>query len=111
MDINEHLAIKVMGLRLEPSCGIEIWRGNGLVFDALKNKWNPLENIDQAIMCAEAIKNKTWVAEKLRPDFDEKEYMAAIRETDRYETNFVASGDTPSEALSLACAKATGWQE
>ena len=93
--LKHHLATKVIGID-----GIGV------------NKFDPLNNIEQAMGCAKAIQNTTFVVESCVVVWsDELPFRAAIRCTKRIQTLSVCDGNSESEALSLACAKATGWKD
>lgn len=97
MNINEHLAINVMGwTEVGPYC----WKDKNSNYVIDGTIWNPLENIEQAFMC-----------------LDESRYIARIFYTksmkcvDLVYKDVVADGTDESlaKAICLALAKATGY--
>jgi len=114
MNLNEFLATEVMGWTLVygdepyPFDTHPFYTSNGEDLVIFKKNWNPTENIEQAIMCAEALPHR-WVVEALRDPL-EKPYLASIREADRLHNLAIAAGDSPEEALSLAVARARGFE-
>ena len=118
--LKHHLATKVMGWKLVeddepyPFDSGRIYQSvdQGVKSTMFVSAWNPRGNIEQAMGCAKAIPDTTFVVESLVVTWaNEKPFGAAIRAAERIETLAVAQGDSESEALSLACAKATGWKE
>lgn len=103
MDINEHLAVKVMG-----------WKAhNGNYYKGKKRskysveKWRPELYIGQAIMCATKT-GKHWILEQT----EEGEFYSSVKNPSRREYLGMASSKTSAaEALSLAVARATGFEE
>ncbi len=106
MNISEHLAVEVMGWRTELSkltnkpCRTKIYITDetdpydGWVEAAT---WNPPENIEQAFMCLDKFNDvnickwkDTWFVQ-----------LSTAKTSDKSLAN----------AISLACAEATGWKE
>jgi len=114
--LKHHLATVVMRLELVlddepyPFDTGPIYRGeNSTIF---VSEFDPPNNIVQALDCAKAIPDTTFVVESCVAVWsDEKLFRAAIRSTKRIQTLAVSGGDSESEALSLASAEATGWKE
>ncbi len=113
MNINEHLAVKVMGWH-RPPLGTLFERlyyySNYKCIDRISpvDDWSPQENIEQAIMCLNSFKtfgiSKNMVDEgyyvSIYPDFH-----------DCSEFEFEAENQSLPKAISLACARATGWED
>ncbi len=104
MNINEHLAVNVMGFIPTDLNGLVFYSG----IDCLIDNWKPLENIEQAFMCLE--KFTDWEITRssaVEDTYDEYEiYIPTEKRGKRY-----TSAEFITKAISLACAKATGWKE
>lgn len=93
-------AAEKMGLyRIAPSTGA--WYGPG---DKLVH-WDPLTDLNQAVMVAEKIDKPTFWMSLYFPDARHPRYRMNIWDSG-LKAMHVGEADTPAEALLLACAKA-----
>ena len=117
MNINEHLAINVMGWEKYPDPKYpdnpNSYRDSDNNFSTLDFVWNPTENIEQAFMCLDKMPdiNKGW---SLNKNDSSQKHQCRIFEWKQATTKkFIGEGAAKekSKAISLACAKATGWEQ
>lgn len=104
MTLNEHLAINVMGLHLSPFYKEKYWWDDECITPVFNEKdWNPSENIEQAFMCLDTFPSFTIT----KPDHGAFTCDVKIG----YHKNWKAVVDQSlPKAISLACAKATGFE-
>ncbi len=102
--LNKHLAEKVMGWEMPSG---DIWWSDG-VAKAFESSWNPTENIEQAFMCLDTLDHPAY-----RIDFSiTKTHQLSFWPDVTYSQNkFEAKHKSLPTAISLACARATGWEE
>ena len=108
MTLNEHLA-KAMGwVEYQPNIGpgeycIPDEKTKGLTGKVVMrvSDWNPSENIEQALMCLDTF-------DEFRIDYHRKMYEVILPAQ-----LYIGAGVDKSlpMAISLACAKATGWTD
>lgn len=112
-DINEFLAVDVMGWEL---ANYQTMVCDPIPYYFQKEKpsypymrasdWNPCENIEQAMMCAEKMDRVDWrylnAAHHIHTAWARKELL------DLFTSH--ASGKSAAEAISIAIAKAAGWE-
>ena len=100
--LREHLAIKVLGAKVIEGRKHKIYDfpSGELIYASL---WNPPENIEQAMGCLDTLSNDYTINKTPLSRF----YECWL------ESHGVGSGwqETLPLAISLACAKATGWEE
>ena len=107
MDINEHLAINVMGweatnTRYKP---VGSTPQDHHIFISISD-WNPTGNIEQAFMCLEKFEN--W---EIIHNFERYEVMYRVGINRPDFSAVFGAHEVVSTAISLACAKATGWND
>jgi len=116
MDINEHLAVNVMGWRkasvnlltnAKPRFGdvIDCYSDDTGECKVLLKDWNPPENIEQAFMCYQSLIRKGYEGE-INSRTNTHDVYLCKRNTGY---SLKTSVDL-CDALSSACAKATGWE-
>ncbi len=111
MNLNEFLAVEVMGWKLETLDQFSFWvdpkQRDWTGKDRLQVEnsiWNPRENIEQAKMCAEQmIRYVCGKGKKSEPAYSAVVYFNGKA--------FSASGGRLEEALSLAVARARGYRD
>ena len=98
--LNKHLAEKVMYWELPD--GSNFWvKGTGKDYATIHiDDWLPDKNIEQAMICLETFDN--WGIGKTKNSL----YNVVISDTDSN-----APHKSLPMAISLACTKATGWEE
>jgi len=107
--LNKHLAEKVMGWATS-DCGTfyGIWIGSETFDETYTTEhWNPTENIEQSFMCLDTFKEGFEIfvegdVKRVTVYFDEDSSCVYAREE---------ANDSLSMAISLACAKATGYED
>jgi len=122
MDINEHLAVNVMGWTREETfpgtfsyiCDeIDAWRAiagvDNIVMDC--QHWAPMKRMSHAILCLDKMGDG---AKLLRKEYSGGRLMWQCRvytmDEDCIHSPHYADDLSPSEAISNAIAKATGWE-
>lgn len=114
--LREHLAIKVMGWKeFELASEIVYWTNDAGDLCCPVSDWKPDKNIEQAMECLD-----TFVEAKIylrKPSFVPvviTKYRCDIWEDKAWRASRLGQGNSDtlmSEAISFACAKATGWKE
>jgi len=104
MNLNKHLAEKVMGWTMPT--GDLWWDDKGAM--ASETGWNPSSNISQAMMCLSSYNHPAY-----RIDFSiEKIHRVSFWPDVTYSKNkFEGEHKSLPMAISLACARASGWEE
>ena len=108
--LNKHLAEKVMEWELQSSL---TWPGEQNIYKDPKNDsfwlkasdWNPSENIEQAMMCIQTMDE--WHIHNAAGLIDAWTYRSKMK----VGRGFTNKKDELPMAISLACAKATGYKE
>ena len=100
MNINEHLAINVMGWT-QGETGFQ-WndKDGNRVFDGIL--FNPKKRVEHALMCADTLEQYDLSFYKSR---GQQKYCATVN------YKFLHCSHSKAKALSTAIAKATGWEE
>ena len=106
--LNHHLATKVMGYVQPKEYQLCNWWHLNTGPVVKQNDWNPTENIEQAMMCLDTFIR--WDLIRTAMGYHLTIYINGIPHDagDPHEPNIKPA---PAEAVSLACAKATGWEE
>ncbi len=109
IELNKHLAEKVMGWTEWTAAKNGHNDLNDAYTDGVKHKieiedWNPSENIEQAMMCLDIF--TFWSINRTK-----KGYEAMIITDKEAFGDHIELHDSLPMAISLACAKATGWEE
>jgi hypothetical protein len=71
------------------------------------DKWNPLDNIEQAMK----LWSEATLATLEKTDVDGEEIYISYWEDFAIPCSATAEHDTPEGAVSLACARASGWED
>lgn len=104
MDINEHLALNLMGWTKHPDerypTNPETYKDKDGDYKFMDFCWDPRKNMEQAFMCLD--KFEWW-----RIDRSSQRYYVSIYQ----DRGFDIKEKSLSKAISLACAKATGWED
>ena len=110
MNINEHLALKVMGWREDPAQNESGYYQGYYKSDVIYGSpeiaaedWKPTENLTQAFMCLE----KFDVVDITKSGDTNGRWCVTLNFNNRSD----GFDESLPKAISLACAKATGWKE
>ena len=110
--LSEFLAVEVMGQRFRMRYAGDRECPDWYPLKIPVRDWSPPTNIEQAIMCAE--KFHRFSSGKGNPD-KKKQYSAAVYKLGKTVVQrgmtYRANGETLEAAISLACARAAGWEE
>jgi len=105
-ELNEHLAVKVMGWETTTLGGCDYWyiKPDGVYLNKPlpKFNWQPHENIQQAMMVLGAF--EVWCIEHYWEGYE-------VSITDSEAIQYKSENESLPLAICLAAAKATGWQE
>ena len=103
--LKHHLATKIMNWTIMQPSGVIVFANNQRSGMKLPD-WNPPENTEQAMMCLEKFTDQAIL------ELDQEhvcKWGVNIRVSEHGMTNH--HHDLLSMAISLACAKATGWED
>ena len=110
MTLDEFLAVEVMGWKLKEEPFFTGWASDNGFFHFHVQQWSPTTDIKQAMMCLEQL--GTWSIDGNRefiPAYDV--YAGYYENHDGGHWRSTSSGESLPMAISLACARAKGWEE
>jgi len=111
MNLNEYLAINVMSFEVLDDSVLRRARYYKDDIEIECHTWNPSENIEQAMMCLETFAAWDLSHDDLTDSVEARVLNNVYPDVEAIEYDGYAEEDTTPMAISLACGRATGWEE